>query len=504
LLRKISFNISITEQLFKTEEMTLHKKGHSPQRIGVFGVGYERYWNQFPGLLDELLEKQTAIIQKIRDKNATVIDFGMVDNAAKAYELVRALEAAHLDLIFCNMLTYATSGTFGIILKSMNIPVVLVALQPRKALDYSKASTYMQLANDDICSLPEFAGVAVRMGKPVPDVIIGSLYEDPEVDLQIDEYCRIAKVLHDLRNSRLGHLGHPINSMMDMHTDPTMLTSFFGCNIIEFEANELMKCYYATRDNEVAREEKKILNFFDTPDPVSDPVAMKLTKEDLRVAAKVSVALKKFVKENKIDGLSYYYDGPDDSEIRMVMSNLIVGNSLLSAEGIPMCGESDQKTLIALLIMFSLGIGGSFAEFHPVDFNVGFVLVGHDGPHNINIAQGKPVLRSLKKYHGKPGFGAGVEFKIKEGPITMLSINSTYDGKFKFIIAEGESVSGPIPPTGNTNTRGFFKPDIKTFLTRWIKEGPTHHFALGIGHHARTIEKIANYLKVESRIISQD
>lgn len=156
-----------------------------------------------------------------------------------------------------------------------------------------------------------------------------------------------------------------------------------------------------------------------------------------------------------------------------------------------------------MMIMNLLGIGGSFAEFHPVDFNEGFVLVGHDGPHNISIAEGKPVLRSLIKYHGKPGSGAGVEFKIKEGPITMLSINSTCDGKFKFVIAEGESVKGPIPPTGNTNTRGYFKPDVRTFLYRWMNEGPTHHFALGIGHNAHLIQKVANYLNIESVIISQ-
>ena len=476
---------------------------NSRQRIGVFGVGYERYWAQFPGLLDDLMDKHRIIIDKIPDKNAEIFDFGMVDNASKAYELVKELEAVNPDIIFCNMLTYATSGTFGIIIKSINIPIILVALQPLKALDYSKASTYMQLSNDDICSLPEFASVAVRMGKKVPDIIIGTLHDDTEVDHQLDEYCRIARVLHDLKNAHLGHLGHPINSMMDMQTDPTMLTSFFGCHIVECEANELMSCYDKVSDKEIVEKEKKILDFFDTPDPVSDPVSMKLRKEDLRVAAQVSVALEKFVVEKEIDGLSYYYDGPEDSEVRKVMSNLIVGNSMLAVDGIPMCGESDQKTLIALFIMFRLGIGGSFAEFHPVDFNEGFVLVGHDGPHNITIAQGKPVLRSLKKYHGKPGFGAGVEFNIKEGPITMLSVTSTYDGKLKFVIAEGESVKGPIPHTGNTNTRGFFEPDIKTFLKRWIKEGPTHHFALGIGHHAGTIEKIARYLNIESVIITR-
>jgi L-arabinose isomerase len=249
--------------------------------------------------------------------------------------------------------------------------------------------------------------------------------------------------------------------------------------------------------------EKQILGFFDTPDPVSDPISMKLTDGDLHIAARVSVALFDFVRSYNLDGLAYYYDGPEESELRRVMSNLIVGNSLLTADHIPMCGESDLKTLIALLIFDRLGIGGSFAEFHPVDFNEGFVLVGHDGPHNISIADGKPVLRSLKKYHGKPGKGAGVEFKIKEGPITMLSISSTYEGKFKFVIAEGQSVKGPIPPTGNTNTRGFFAPDVKTFLKNWIKEGPTHHFALGIGHHASTIEKIAAYLNIESKVVTR-
>jgi L-arabinose isomerase len=235
---------------------------------------------------------------------------------------------------------------------------------------------------------------------------------------------------------------------------------------------------------------------------VSDPISEKLRPADLEVAARASLALKKFVASEKLDGLAYYYNGEPESDTQQVMANLIVGNSLLTSSGFPMCGESDLKTCLALFIMDRLGIGGSFAEFHPVDFIENFILVGHDGPHNISIAQGKPVLRSLKKYHGKPGFGAGVEFKIKEGPITMLSISSTFEGKFKFVIAEGESVEGPIPPTGNTNTRGFFKPDVRTFLTKWIKEGPTHHFALGIGHHAGSIQKIANYLHIESVVVS--
>lgn len=493
---------SINNNLTEAGLPDIKRRKESMPRIGVFGVGYFKYWAQFEGLLDDLLEKQKVFIGKLNDNEVEVVDFGLVDDAQTAYELVPKLKTADLDLIFCDMLTYATSSTFGVIVKNINVPIVLVALQPDKAMDYSKASTYMQLYNDDVCSLPEFTGVAARMGKRVPDTIIGTLHDDPQSEEEINEYCRIAKVLHGLKTARIGHIGHPIEAMLDMHTDSTMLTAHFGVHVVQCEAHEIVAQYQKeVTEEETKNEEQRILGFFDTPDPVSDPISEKLKDTDLRVAARVSVALEKFVATKNLDGLAYYYDGEDNSDTRLVMSNLIVGNSLLTSAGFPMCGESDLKCCIAMFIMYRLGIGGSFAEFHPVDFKENFILVGHDGPHNISIAQGKPVLRSLKKYHGKPGFGAGVEFKIKEGPITMLSISSTFEGKFKFVIAEGESVEGPIPPTGNTNTRGFFKPDVRTFLTRWVKEGPTHHFALGIGHHAASIQKIANYLNIESVVV---
>jgi len=65
-------------------------------------------------------------------------------------------------------------------------------------------------------------------------------------------------------------------------------------------------------------------------------------------------------------------------------------------------------------------------------------------------------------------------------------------------VAEGQSMSGLIPATGNTNTRGFFEPDVRTFLKAWFAEGPTHHFALGVGHRAGTVMKIAEALGIEA------
>ncbi len=470
--------------------------------IGIFGVGYHVYWAQFPGLLDELMAKLDVLVRRVEATGVTVVNFGMVDKAQDAYALVPKLRAADVDLVFCDMLTYATSASFAAVMRSIDVPMVLVALQPMEALDYDRATTHMQLANDDFCSVPEFTGVAIRMGRRPPEVVLGTLHNDPQAEAEIVDWCEVAMALHDLKRARIGHFGHPIEHMLDMQTDQAAMTGAFGCHIVQTEADDLLRFERAVTEAEVQTKTSEILALFDTPDPGADPLTMRLTDEHLRTAARVAVALDRFVEHHQLDGLAYYYEGEPDSPLRQIVTNLIVGNSLLTAAGFPMCGESDLKTCVAMLLMDRIGAGGSFAEFHPVDFREGFALVGHDGPHHIGIADGKPVLRSLKKYHGKPGSGASVEFRIKEGPITMLSIGVTANGKFKFIVAEGESVQGPIPRTGNTNTRGFFRPDVRTFLKRWVKEGPTHHFALGIGHRSETIRHIADALGIECVVIS--
>jgi len=482
--------------------MAVERRRPLTANVGVVAVGHHVYWGQFEGLLDELLAKVEVLVGKLKAQGVQVTDFGMVDRAEVAYAVLPKLKAADLDLLFVDMVTYATSSTFGVICRELDVPIVLVALQPRRAMDYERGTTHMQLANDDLCSVPEFTGVAIRMGRPAPPVILGMLHDDPIAEAEIAEWCSIAKVLHDLRRARIGHMGHVLEAMLDMHTDPTAVTRAFGCHVVQCEPDEILRHYRDVDPSSIEAKRQQILSFFDTPEPGSDPVAVKLTEQDLRTAARVAVALDRFIEERDLDGLAYYYEAEEGSEMRTVVTNLIVGNSLLCAAGFPMCGEYDIKTCIGMMIMDRLGIGGSFAEFHPIDFERGSVLVGHDGPHHINIADGRAVLRSLEKYHGKPGAGASVEFRIREGPITMLGIGVTAEGRFKFIIAEGESLRGPIPPTGNTNTHGSFKPDVRTFLKRWVAEGPTHHFALGIGHHAQTIRKIADCLGIESAIVT--
>ena len=163
-----------------------------------------------------------------------------------------------------------------------------------------------------------------------------------------------------------------------------------------------------------------------------------------------------------------------------------------------MAGEYEVKNAQAMKIMDSFGVGGSFTEYYAMDWNDDVVLMGHDGPGHIAIAQGKTKVRPLSVYHGKVGRGLSVEMSVKHGPVTLLSVVETGDGRLKLLVAEGESVPGPILEIGNTNSRYRFPIGARRFMNDWNAHGPAHHCAVGVGHIAGKIDKLGRLLGIET------
>jgi len=456
-------------------------------RIGIIGMGHFVYWPQFEGLKETLMQKQHDFARYFSDKS-DVIDLGYADDIDSAMTGVKRALAEDLDALFIMMSTYITSQVAFPFAKYLRIPQILVGIQPLDQLDYSKTTTYMQLCNDDICSMPEFSGVYERLGAPKPFYLVAAESQKETIAERVGLYERVIAALAAFKYAKFGYLGHTYDGMYDMNTDPTAFSAAFGAHVKMLEMCELAEYVRGASESDVRRRIDEIKSTFRICDPSNDPLTDYVCDGDLEFSARCSVALDRLVEQNGLSALAYFYKGEHGNEYEKIAAGLIIGNSLLTSRGIPLAGEEDLKTAAAMLIMDRVGGGGSFAELHPFDICDDIVLIGHDGPHNIRISDEKPILRKLKKFHGKPGSGVSVEFKLKTGPISLLSCSVCGDGALKLISAAGESVPGAIPQTGNTNTKCRFAVPVTQFVERWCEAGPTHHLALGVGDRSRELE----------------
>lgn len=460
-------------------------------KIALVSIGHAVYFPQFPGLREELMQKSAAFRPYLEGGRCEVLDFGYVDTVDGAIASVQEVVRADVDGLFIILSTYVPSSVAAPYALYLSVPQVLVAIQPLDRLDYGNTTTYTQLVNDDVCALPEIAGAYRRLRGYMPEMIVAAAGQKEAIQARVDALVGAIAAKAAFKYAKIGYLGHTYEGMYDMHTDPTAFTAQFGAHVQMLEMCELVKRADAVTDADIQRRVDDIEGIFDIQTPSHDPLTDYVQREDLFWSARLSVALDGLIEDHNLSALAYYYKGEDNNRYEQVGAGLIIGNTLLTSRGIPLAGEADLKTAAAMLIMKCIGGGGSFAEIHPFDVCDDVVLVGHDGPHNIAISEGKPILRKLKKYHGKAGSGIGVEFSLKAGPITMLSMSVGADGRFKLVAAAGESIRGAIPQTGNTNTRMKFPMPVTTFLRRWSEAAPTHHFALGTGNRLAEIRLFA-------------
>jgi L-arabinose isomerase len=466
-------------------------------KIGLYGIGLDVYWSQFEGLQERLQGYQEIIAVHISeaDTKIEVINTGIVDNPYKAREVGEFLAKQNVDAIFLYISTYALSSTVLPVVQELKVPVIVLSIQPTKAIDYESFNalgdrgkmTGKWLAYCQACSAPEIASV-FNKAKIDYHLITGSL-DDKSTWNEIDDWLEAIKVSSMLRDTRIGLLGHYYGGMLDVYSDVTQLSSVFGCHFEILEMSTLFKYRNEATEDQV---EKKIEQFHQ--DFVVDP---KCDEQELLRAAKSSVALETIVDNKKLGCMAYHYEGSDDKRYEDIITSVIPGNTLLTMHGVPIAGEYEVKNVIAMKIMDLMGIGGSFSEFYAMDLNDDIVLLGHDGPGHAKIAQGKVKLVPLPLYHGKPGKGLSIQMSVQHGPVTLLSVVEESDGKIKLLVAEGESVPGPILNIGNTNSRYRFPIGAKRFLKEWSEQGPAHHMAIGIGHVAEKIEKIAKILGVK-------
>ncbi|WP_195566317.1 arabinose isomerase [Blautia wexlerae] len=407
-------------------------------KVGVFSIALGAYLPQFPSLVPEF-ESQYAAFKKTIPDTVEIIDGGMVTTKEQAMEAGNKFRAADVDLVFLQMLTYATSYNMLPAVRDLDVPVVLVNVQKLKALDYDHTDIASWLGEGYACgAVGEAVADLERAGKRhavITGVVEGG---DPGVQAEIEDWCKAAQVRRRFRDTNIAQIGRPYPGMMDFYIDETNLYNRMFLYTKQFDWEKM----WAIADD--------------------------ITDEDA-IRAKAQEILDTFEIE---------------------------GGGTIETVG-------DMKVAMAMSILKTISGTGQLSEMYSIDFNDDICIIGHSGSGDADISDKKPTMKIVKVFHGKTGGGYLTQFYPYTGPVTYLAITQDADGHFRFVVAEGVNEEGKILSFGDTNMRTRFTCGAREFVNRWSEAGPTHHMAAATGRHIDTILKVAKIFNVPVDIVTR-
>lgn len=455
-------------------------------KIGMFTPANKNYWSQIPGMKDEVKRYASEVEKKLK-KFGAVFNAGIIDGVDSARKAEVFFITNDIDVLVIHAGTYGLSKNIIPAISRLNIPIMSFHLQPVDNFYLDSASTHT-LPKNAFAIAGELGNILKRMDKQYY-MFFGKLYDDDKVWEEAEELFLSIEVVKKLRNSNIGFLGNYYPGMCDIYVDIFQLIKIFGVDIDIIEIADLRKEVELITEEEVLHVKSKLEKEY--------IIDEKAPEDNILWNIKVALGMENMVKKMNLHALAYNYFGYPGSIEEKIAYSMTFGGSLLLKKNIPCAAEGDVRVLIPMLILKNLGVGASQTEINVADFNENFDYISHSGPGDFSISSGKPYLRYLSFFHGKRGSGISCEFSIKNGPITLLSMVNHDDNKFKFIVAEGESIKGEILKNGNVNTRVRFNGKISDFMKEWSIKGPSHHSVISTGHNAKILEIISKLYGLE-------
>ena len=465
-------------------------------RVGVFSIALGAYLPQFPSLVPEF-EAQYEAFKKTIPDTVEVIDGGMITTKEQSQAAGDKFRAADVDLVFMQLLTYATSYNMLPAIRDLDVPVVLVNVQKLKALDYDHTDIASWLGEGYACgAVGESAADLQRFGKRF-DVITGVVEGgDPTVQHEIEDWCKAAQVRRRFRDTNIAQIGRPYPGMMDLYIDETNLYRRMFLYTKQFDWEKMWAIADNITDDAAIRSKaQEILDTFDIEGGGSI--------EEVWEMAKYVVAFEQWVQDERLGLIASHYDGFAQGKAGVLDSMLIPAFSMLIKQGTACAVEGDMKVAMGMSILSTIAGEGQLAEMYSIDFNDDTAIIGHSGSGDARISGKKPTMKIVKVFHGKTGGGYLTQFYPRLGPVTYLAITQDGDGNFKFIVAEAENIDKKVLSIGDTNNRVQFTCGAREFVNRWSLAGPTHHFAEATGRHIDTILKVAKILNVPVEIVTR-
>lgn len=465
--------------------------------VGFMAVGLEPYWGQFAGMREKCEHHHEIMKGKFAPELVQIEDAGIIDSEELARKAGENFAEKRVDIVFCQMLTYAASVYIAPVVRNLDVPVILLNVQYKKSLDYENVKGIGDWLGEGItcAGIPEATAVLKKLGRKYA-IITGHMEGDQTVEKEMNLWCSAVRIKKIISTKNLGLFGRSYAGMMDLCVDETEIFKKFGTYIHHLDWQEIIQTGEEVEEERIVRRMEQMKDLFEVNDDISD--------EDLHYIAQTAEGCFELVERYSLSSCATHYEFDAPKEQRDLVAALNPAMTVLMTEGIAGAPEGDIKAALAMLILKETAGNAMTAELYSMDFNDDTCLIGHSGACDANISKEKAVLKMSGVLHGKKGKGYVAQFYPDPGPVTMLALTDGPDGNYRLVAAEGMGVKGPILELGDTNLRVKFPKPLRAFVNEWSIEGPTHHGVLAKGLHIKALRCIAAVLDIELKIITEE
>jgi len=455
-------------------------------KIGLIGVTAELYKKKLPDLVKNL-SKFSEKVEKILEKFSEVVCVPLVYTEKQmedAFKKMKEKDVAGIILVF---LSYSPSLIISPVLKkNKNIPVLIWNTQSLLSIDKNFKNSDM-FYNHGMHGVQDLTSVLLR--ERIKFYLITGHYKDKKIISKIEKWCKAASVAKILENSRIARVGGRFKDMGDFSVDDKKITEYLGPEILDIPLTK------------IAAESKKIKNIEIKKSMANDhkkfKISSDLTEKVHFISTRLELSLRRLIAKERLSGLAINFMGFKGDKGAETIPFMAIGKFL--AEGMGYGGEGDVLCATSVLILQKLAGTANFVEMFTTDYKNKRILFSHMGESNPKMAKNKNLIRLVKKDLSLTGpnlFTAMFLFPLKAGKITLFNIASGEDGKFKFIVANGEILDEPLLKDINSPHFLMKVPDVEDFLTKYSLLGGTHHLAMAYGDKKIELKYLAEIMKL--------
>ena len=282
-------------------------------------------------------------------------------------------------------------------------------------------------------------------------------------------FGRVAQAAKDLRRVRIGVLPYRCDQMTGTYVDEFRLKKEVGPELKYISTHDYRALCEAIPEERVGTFVRELKAEF--------PLSHDVTEAGLARGARVSLGLADVVEKYNLDAVAIEDVGEELHRVVGLRPCLYVP-ALFERAVVSM--EADVGGAVALWILKRLANRPPMCtEIFTFDEEENCLLMGHAGIHDINLANSKDevLIEPDGEYRESEPDSCWMRFRAKGGQVTLLSLFCDAE-RFKFVISQGECLSGPVKLLGSPHAYVKLATPLADFFETGCKTGLTQHWAL--------------------------